>query len=81
MTTVHEATFGGARMLVNIAPTETGAIRAVEPDRNAVIVDIIPVPQEDGSIKNSRVIWIMCKDEEMRPALEDQARILLANLT
>jgi hypothetical protein len=69
----------GVAECVNMLPTSDGFVRFIEPDKNAVIVQLIQSFDEYGAARVRRVISIECMDEEMYPELrEEAARIFRA---
>jgi hypothetical protein len=44
---------------------------------NAVMVQIIEAPGQDGERLFQRAVSILCKDEHMLPALQEEARKIL----
>lgn len=44
---------------------------------NAVMVQIIETAGDDGEMRFQKAVSILCKDEHMLPALEEEARRIL----
>lgn len=53
---------------------DDGTLRTIEPYMNAIIVQVLERPQEDGSIEYSEVVSIMCKDAHMEKELIERAQ-------
>lgn len=60
--------------VVNLMTQDDGTLREIEPYMNAIIVQVLQRPQEDGSIEYIEVVSIMCKDPHMESELIERAR-------
>ena len=67
----------GSVSMINMTVRGDGALMKREADMNAVIVQLIEAPQEDGTMEYRRVVSIMCKDAGMLEALTSEARLVL----
>jgi len=67
----------GSTTMLNLTVRDDGALVRREADMNAVIVQLIEAPQDDGTMEYRRMVSIMCKDADMLDALTIEARRIL----
>lgn len=69
--------FDGSASLTNFVFADDGAVVRKEADMNAVVVQLIEAPQEDGTMLYRRLVSVICKDPELLEPLQEEARRLL----
>lgn len=67
----------GSIEMLNMLVADSGGLIRKEADMNAVVVQMIEAPQEDGTMEYRRLVSIICKDPEMLEALRAEAHRLL----
>ncbi len=71
------ATREDAGECVNMIPLSTGAMQTIVPTKNAVIVQLFEIFNDDNERAVHRVVSIECKDESFYPELKDEALRIL----
>ena len=59
---------------VNFLPHPDGCPRKIEPTKNAIIIQCLPI---DGVDELKRMISIECRDMDLLPLLEEEARRII----
>lgn len=67
----------GSTTMLNMIVHDSGALVRREADMNAVVVQLIEAPQDDGTMEYRRIVSIVCKDADMLDALTVEARRIL----
>lgn len=71
---VRVATLTDVGECVNMIPQKDGSIQTIEPNKNAVIVQLFPGGKdENGKRIMKRIVCIECVDDELYPALKEEA--------
>ncbi len=72
-----KASMDSSGELVNMIPRIDGSIHVIEPDKNAVIVQIIKRWNEDGEPYYQKIVSIEYMDENIYPELKKEALRIL----